>query len=195
MATRLNNSEDDEGARKVGSEPDSSVTSAGSGNPGAGPSGSGGSAASFAEELGIEDLSEPIFGARGRFFSAAGKDSPIAEFTSDFLVLHPPQKPFDETYEGPSEDIVIRMDDTGVLLNEIGERKKVVGARFRGRDLYYFWQQKPGTLKHFVVWFDDEGQHHFLSIGGERLVTSAAYQLRNMTHDGELTKFSELESE
>jgi len=194
VATRLNSNDEDEGTKK-GSEPHSSATSSGQDSTGTSAAGAPGSAASFAEELGIEDLSEPIFGARGRFFSAAGKDSPIAEFTSDFLVLHPPQKPFDETYEGPSEDIVIRMDDTGVLLNEIGERKKVVGARYRGRDLYYFWQQKPGTLKHFVVWFDDEGHHHFLSIGGERVVTSAAYQLRNMTHDGELTKFSELESE
>lgn len=150
---------------------------------------------SLADELGIEDLSEPIFGGRGRFFSAAGKESPVAEFTEDFLVLHPPQKPFDETYQGPSEDIVIRMDEEGVLINEIGERKKVGGARFNGRDLYYFFEQKPGTLKHLVVFFDDEGKHHFLKIDGERLVTSAVYQLRNMTHDGELTKFPEIESD
>lgn len=149
---------------------------------------------SLVDELGVEDIDEPVFGARGRLFAAAGRNSPIAEFTDDFLILHPPQQPFEDE-NAESEVIVIKMDDKGVLINEIGERKKIPGARFHGKELYYFWEQKPGTMKHFAVFFDEEGNHHYLVSEGERLTTNVIYQLRNMTHDGELTKFPEIVAE
>src|ERR1700738_1990933 len=77
------------------------------------------------DELGVEDLQDPIFGGRGRLFSTAGRDSPVAEFTKDFLVLHPPQLPFEESGQGESEDIVINVDESGILLDELGRQKKI----------------------------------------------------------------------
>ena len=148
---------------------------------------------SLAEELGVSNLEAPILGARGRLFSTAGPNSPIAEFTDDFLVLHPPQKPL--ASEGPSETIMLYMDDRGVLLNEIGEPRKVPTARYHGRELFYFWEQKPGTLRHYVVWFDDAGAHHYLIADGEKMTTEIAYRLRNMTHDGEISIFPEVTAE
>ena len=148
----------------------------------------------LAEELGIDDLGNPILGGRGRLFSVAGKNAPVAEFTDEFVVLHPPDRPFEEADYAPAEEIVIMMDDVGVLVNEIGERKKVAGARFNGREIFYFWQQAPGTLKHYAVWFDDQGMHHYLTINGQRITTDIVYKLRNMTHNGELTRFVELSS-
>lgn len=146
---------------------------------------------SFVDELGVEDIEEPVAGSRGKLFSVAGRNSPVAEFTDEFLVLHPPQLPYVDD-QPDSEVIVINMDDTGVLVNELGQRKKIPGARFEGRELFYYWEQKPGTMKHYAVFFDDEGKHHFLVIEGEKLTTNVIYQLRNMTHDGELAKFTEI---
>ncbi|HMO22000.1 MAG TPA: hypothetical protein PKC98_13670, partial [Candidatus Melainabacteria bacterium] len=51
---------------------------------------------SLVDELGIVDLDIPVYGGRGRVFSAAGRNAPVAEFTEDFLVLHPPQRPFED---------------------------------------------------------------------------------------------------
>src|SRR5579885_1694744 len=141
---------------------------------------------SFVDELGIKDLRRPLVDGRGRKFSAAGRNSPVAEFTDEFVVLHPPQKPFQEGDQGPAEEIMLEMDESGVLLNEFGGRKNIPGAKFNGQPLFYFWEQRPGTLKHYAVWFDEQGHHHYLTVEGERLTTDVIYKLRNMTHDGEL---------
>lgn len=147
----------------------------------------------FAEELGIEDLSDPIFGGRGRLFSAAGKHSPVAEFTDDFLIMHPPQMPFDET--GPSEDFVEHVDRTGVLLDELNRKKKIVGARYRGHELFWLGETKPGTLKHYAGWFDKNEVYHLLYVNGEPITTDIVFKLRNKTHDGEISVFPDLESD
>ncbi len=146
---------------------------------------------SLVDELGVEDIDRPVYGGRGRVFAAAGRNSPVAEFTDDFLVLHPPQLPFEDE-EAESEVIVIRMDEDGILINELGARKKVPGAKFQGRELYYYWEQKPGTMKHYAVYFDDEHKPHYLLIDTEKLTVDIIYQLRNMTHDGELSRFTEI---
>src|SRR5262249_26976911 len=90
---------------------------------------------SLAEELGIETIHVPIFGGRGRLFSAAGKHSPVAEFNKEFLVLHPPHKPFTEI--GESEDIVINVDKRGVLQDELGRPKVISGAKYKGNQLWF----------------------------------------------------------
>ncbi len=148
---------------------------------------------SFVDELNVQDLNYPLRDSRGRQFSAAGRSAPVAEFTDEFLVLHPPQMPYQDADYGPSEEIVLMMDDTGVLVDETGERKRISGAKFEGRALFYFWEQRPGTLKHYAVFFDDEQKHHYLTVEGERVTTDIIYKLRNMTHDGELTRFKELQ--
>lgn len=152
-------------------------------------------ALSLVDELGVTDLRDPVLGGRGRIFISAGRQSPVAEFTDDFVVLHPPQKPFQDADSGPAEEIVLKMDRSGVLVDELGQRRKISGARFFGREIFYFWEQRPGTLKHYAVFFDDLGNHHYLTINGERVTTDVVYKLRNMTHDGELTKFAELDGE
>jgi len=156
----------------------------------------------LAEELGIEDISCPVFGGRGRLFSAAGPSSPIAEFTQDFLVLHPPQKPFEE--DGPAEEIAIRCNEQGVLLDELGQPKQIVGAKFHGRSLWFSGEQKEGTLRHYVIWFDKLNAPHKLyalrprsdgTSGLEALTSDTIFKLRNRTHDGELSVFPDLQTD
>lgn len=142
------------------------------------------------DELGVEDLRELIFGTRGRLFSAAGRQSPVAEFAENYVILHPPQKPFEEI--GPSEDIVIHVDDRGVLLNEIGQPRKIAGARFNGHELWWLGERMPDTLKHYIGWFDDQGKAHKLYLDGQAMTSEVAYRLRNRTHNGELSTFSEI---
>jgi hypothetical protein len=141
---------------------------------------------SLADELGIEELCDPIFGGRGRLFSAAGRQSPVAEFTKDFLVLHPPQKPF-YAEGGPTEDITFRSTDEGILLNEIGAPKTVGGAKYRGRQVYWLRQQEPRTGKHYAGWIDDDGAVHVIKGGNAPITTFDAVALRNTTHDGEIS--------
>ncbi|MBX3074274.1 hypothetical protein KF913_10125 [Candidatus Obscuribacterales bacterium] len=147
---------------------------------------------SLVDELDVRDLKKTLRDSRGKTFSSAGRNAPVAEFTDEFLVLHPPQLPFQDADEGPAEEIVLMMDDAGIIVDVWGERKRVPGAKFNGRSLYYYWEQKPGTLKHYAVFFDDDNNHHFLTVEGERITVDVVYKLRNMTHDGELTRFREL---
>lgn len=147
----------------------------------------------LADELGIQDINDPIFGGRGRLFSAAGRQSPIAEFTSQFLIMHPPQKPFTE--QGPSEDIVIRIDKRGILLDELGRPKHIPGAKFNGNQLWFMGERKRGTLRHFAAWFDSEGNAHRLFVNNEALTTEIIYRLRNKTHDGEISIFPDIKSD
>ncbi len=145
---------------------------------------------SLVDELGVQDLRELIFGKRGRLFSAAGRNSPVAEFTSDYVVLHPPQKPFEEL--GSTEDIVIHVDERGILLNEIGQPRKIAGAKFGGAELWWLGEQAPDKIKHYVGWFDDSGKAHKLYVNGEAITTEIAYRMRNRTHDGELSIFPDV---
>ncbi|HEY9682744.1 MAG TPA: hypothetical protein V6C86_14300 [Oculatellaceae cyanobacterium] len=147
----------------------------------------------LADELGVEDIYDPIAAGRGRLFSTAGRDAPIVEFTDDCLVLHPPQQPYHETDKG--ERISIYADDNGVLLDEFGVQKKMGGARFHGHVLYWMAEQKPGTTRHLIAWFDENNRPHKLFVEGEPVTTDMVYKFRNNTHDGEISIFPELESE
>ena len=145
------------------------------------------------DELGVQDLRELIFGNRGRLFSAAGREAPVAEFTEEFVILHPPQKPFEEI--GSSEDIVIHVDDRGVLLNEIGQPRKISGAKFGGAELWWLGERAPGSIKHYAGWFDESGNVHRLLVNGEPITTEAVYRMRNRTHDGELSIFPDVSTD
>ena len=145
------------------------------------------------DELGVKDLKELIFAKKGRLFSTAGRDSPVAELTEDGLVLHPPQKPLEE--EGPVEKIELKIDERGVWLDELGKAKKVAGAKYRGHELFWMGECEPGTNRHLVAWFDEEGKAHRLLLEGKPLTTGLAFKLRNRTHDGELSIFDDVTSE
>jgi len=148
---------------------------------------------SLADELGVTDLRELVFGKHGRLFSAAGRTAPIAEFTDDSLVLHPPGMPFEE--ERQTEVIHYDVDERGIALNELGQPRRISGAKLNGRPLYVLGEMLPGTYKHLVAWFDDSGKAHRMAIQGNIVTTDMAYQMRNKTHDGELAAFADLESE
>ncbi|HEY9777382.1 MAG TPA: hypothetical protein V6C81_26705 [Planktothrix sp.] len=149
----------------------------------------------LAEELGIEDIRMPIFGGRGRLFSAAGKESPVAEFNKEFLVLHPPDKPFTEADENGSEDFMIKVDKRGILLDELGNPKVIHGARYKGAQLWYLGDQKKGTLKHYAGYFDQHETIHKLYVNNEPLTSDIIYRLRNKTHDGEVSIFPDIKSD
>lgn len=146
------------------------------------------------DELGIEDIYQPIVGAHGKVFCAAGRDAPLAVFEDDFLVLHPPQKPLTE--DGPEETIQIRMTEEGLLLDELGNVKKLASAKYRGRPIFYFGEQLEGTSKHFVVVKDFDGSYHYIfdSSENERLTADQAYKYRNKSFTGEISIFPELSS-
>lgn len=145
---------------------------------------------SLVDELGILDESEPVFGGRGRLFSAAGRYSPLAEFTDEELIMHPPQLPFQEG--GPAEKIEMRVDERGVLLDELGTPKHVAGARFKGQVLWVLGEQLPGTSKNLVAWFDGDNIPHRLFVNDEPLTVDVVFRLRNKTHDGELSFFADI---
>jgi hypothetical protein len=147
----------------------------------------------FVDELGVEDIYEPIAGGRGRLFSTAGRNAPIAEFTNEFLVMHPPQMPFQEADQ--SETVTVVGDQYGILLDEFGYQKKMIGARYHGHVIFWLAQLNPGTTRHLVAWFDEDNVAHRLILNNEFVTTDMAYRLRNRTHDGELTIFPELQSE
>lgn len=143
---------------------------------------------SLVDELQIQTIYEPMVGLEGKIYCPAGRNAPVAEFTDEYLILHPPQKPLYE--QGPEEDIVIQVDERGILLDELGEAKKIKSAKFKGYPIYYFGEQKEGTLKHFAVVLTGHDILHFiLDKDGERLTTDQVYRFRNKSHDGEISVF------
>jgi hypothetical protein len=137
------------------------------------------------DELGIEDLSEPVSGGRGRLFSTAGRETPIAELTEEYVILHPPQKPFNE--EDSDESITQRVSPRGVLLSAIGNEIKITGARFRGYPLYCLNARENETGKRLVAYFDEGGTPRYLIFEGKPVTYHVALFLRNKTHDGDLS--------
>ncbi len=147
---------------------------------------------SLADELGVQELGDIVFVDQGRLFSAAGRTAPIVELTDDDdLLIRPPEKPLSDDL--PMESIEIREDDRGILLNELGERRKILGVKFRGSALYYLGDKAPeGTQRHYVGFFDGSGNICRLYLQGRCVTTDIVYKLRVRTHDGELGVFPEL---
>jgi hypothetical protein len=148
---------------------------------------------SLADELGVEDLMDVLFADRGKLFSAAGREAPIAEFEEDGVTLRPPQLPYKD--EPPGEVIVYKHDAHGILLNEFGEQRKIVGAKYKGHAIYVIAEQKPGTVKHYAAWFDPEMQPHKFYVNGDALTSDMLFRIRNRTHDGEISVFPEITSD
>lgn len=145
---------------------------------------------SFADELGIEELTDILHGHKGRIFSAAGRESPVAEFAANGVLLRPAQKPYSD--EDPGEIIIFGVDPRGVLLNELGQPRKIVGAKFKGHHIFTLAETKPGTVKHYAAWFDDENRTHKLYVQGQALTSDMIFRIRNRTLDGEISIFSEI---
>lgn len=140
------------------------------------------------DQLEVQTIYEPLVGHEGKIYCPAGRDAPVVEFTEEYLIMHPPQVPLYEF--GPEEDIVIMVDERGILLDELGEPKKIKAARFKGYPIYYFGEQKEGTLKHYAVVLSAQEMLHFiLDKDGERMTTDQIYKLRNKSIDGELSMY------
>jgi len=140
------------------------------------------------DELGIFDIYEPMADLDGKIFCTAGRDAPVAEFVDDFLIMHPPQLPLYET--GPEEEIVVLVDDRGIVLDELGMAKRIPTAKYKSFPIFYFGEQKEGTLKHYaVVMAEDQSLYFIFDEHGERLTTDAVYRLRNKSVNGEISKF------
>lgn len=146
---------------------------------------------SLADELGVHELNEIVFVDQGRLFSAAGRSAPIAELTEDEdLVLRPPDKPLSDDLV--LEKIEIQVDDRGILLNELGERRMFAGTKYKGRSLFYLAETVPDSSRHYVGFFDTDGNLGKLYLQGRPVTTDIIYKLRVRTHDGELGVFPEL---
>jgi hypothetical protein len=149
---------------------------------------------SLVDELGIVDIYEPMAGLDGKIFCTAGRDAPVAEFSDEFLILHPPQLPLYE--KGPEEEIVVSVDERGIVLDELGLPKKIPTAKYKGYPIYYFGEQKEGTLRHYAAALKEDGTLHFIfNETGERLTTDFIYKLRNKSVNGEISKFPGLSSD
>lgn len=144
------------------------------------------------DELDVNGIKQGKYFAHGRLLSAATRQMPVVEFLDEALVMHPPEKPFEDD---PSESAPIAVDDRGILLDENNMPKKVAGARYKGRSIWWLGEKRPGTMKHFAAWFDDAGVVHRLLVQGQAITTDVVYKLRNRTHDGELGMFPDLASE
>ena len=144
--------------------------------------------ASLVDELGINDIYEPMADLDGKVFCTAGRDTPVAEFEADYLILHPPQLPFYE--QGPAEEIVVSVDDRGIVLDELGIPKKIVTAKYQGFPIYYFGEQKEGTLKHYAAVLTNDDRLVFIfNDKEERLTTDDVFKLRNKSVNGEISQF------
>jgi hypothetical protein len=53
--------------------------------------------------------------------------------------------------KGPEEEIVVGIDERGIVLDELGMPKKIPTAKYQGFPIYYFGEQKEGTLKHYAA--------------------------------------------
>ncbi len=142
---------------------------------------------SLADQLEVKGLWQRRAAFKGRLFDAAGRESPVAEFQKDSLILHPPNKPlFDE---GAIEEITVHVNEQGILLDEFGAPKKIPAAKYHGKPIFCLGEHKPGTLKNLVVWFDDNGQVNKLFLDGEAVTADQVLRMRNRTHDGEISNF------
>jgi len=144
------------------------------------------------DELDVQGVKQGKYFVDGRLLSAATRQMPVVEFLDEALVMHPPEKPFEDS---PAETSSIASDERGVLLDDYGQSKKVAGACFKGQSIWWLAERRPGTMKHFAAWFDESGVAHKLFIQGQAITTDVVYKLRNRTHNGELSMFPDLSSD
>lgn len=136
------------------------------------------------------ELLDPIFAARGKLFSTAGRNTPVAELTEKFLIFYPPDKPLEENKTG--QEILLEKSKEGILLNALRELRTISGARFKGQQLFCLAEKNSSTGRYPAAWLDKDGRVHKLYWQGEELSIQAAFRLRNRTYNGELGIFPDL---
>ncbi len=148
---------------------------------------------SLVDDLGVVDLRRRLFQKAGRLFSTAGRHSPVAELQKDYLVIHPSDKPL--VTEEVGTPITINVNDKGIMLDELGNLRRIVGAKYNGQMIYVLGETLPDTTKNLVGWQDKDGKIRKLIYNEAPLTASGAYKLRNKTHNGEIKDIPELTSE
>ena len=148
----------------------------------------------LAEELGIEDIYQPLVGGHGQLFCAAVPEVPLVVIKDDALVIHPPQLPL--MAEDHVEEMKVQVSNRGILLDEFGKEKRVASAKYRGRPIFHWGECVPGTYRSYAIVEASDGAMHFIydTTTGEKLPVDEVYRLRNRTHDGEIGKFPQLNS-
>lgn len=150
---------------------------------------------SLSDELKIQGLRTPITISRGRIFAAAGRSIPIAELYQQELILHSPDRPFDDSEEKLVDAVVHQFNEQGIVLDALGNPKKMSGARFKGNPIYCLNEKHPQSGKFLAAWFDENGAAHRLKLKEDLLAFDLAYKVRNKTIDGEISQFPAITSE
>lgn len=148
---------------------------------------------SLVDDLGVKDFRRLIYGKHGKLWSTAGRSTPVAELSEDALIMHPPDKPFQE--DAKIEDIKLKVDDKGILLDELDQRRKIKGAKFNGKELFVLGETKEGTTRHYIGVEGKDGKMKKLFLQENAITSDAAYKLRNKTHNGDLSNFPDLVAE
>ncbi len=155
--------------------------------------GHGAATNSLVKDLGVADLSRTYVRMDGREFAAAGTKYPVVEIDYFGMVMHHPDKPL--CASDKEELISVEHDEHGIVLNELGERRKVAGARFRGRELFWHRDTIPESTRHYVAWFDEEWKPHSIFLVGNRLTVDMVLKMRSRTVNGELSVFPEVSTD
>ncbi|MBY0358181.1 MAG: hypothetical protein K2W82_09290 [Candidatus Obscuribacterales bacterium] len=143
------------------------------------------------EEENIEpDIPLSGFTADGKEISYPGKGFPVVEIGADGWFSQDPRLTRQE--DVPSVLIERRSDEHGILLDDLGERVRLVGLKFRGRDLYLINEKDAETGHYLVAWFDESWQRHHLVVDNLPLTVWMVRRIQTRSLDGELSTFSEI---
>jgi hypothetical protein len=141
------------------------------------------------DALGVEDLTLTYVRFNGREFAAAGRKIPVAEIDYFGMVMYHPEMPLSTDAE---QLISVEHDEQDVVLDELGQRRKIAGARYKGHAVFWHREVVPNTTRHYVVWFDDDKAGHSLFLAGQRLTVDIVLKMRARTVNGELSVFGEV---
>ena len=145
------------------------------------------------DDLNVQDLHRTYVRLHGREFAAAGREIPVAEIDELGLLMHHPDQPL--SADRQPQGIASGNDEQGIVLNELGERRKIIGTRFHGREVFWHSDTVPGTTRHYVCWFDEDGNTCGIFLDEMRLTVDAVHKMRSRTIDGDLSFFPELRFE
>lgn len=148
---------------------------------------------SLKDELEVEDLSRCIYFKDSKIFAAAGPGLPLLQVNTDgTFVSLAPDLPYRQEVD---EDMVVKVDEHGRLLDPLGQLRKLTGMKYKGKLLYHIYKRHPENNQHLAAWFDDDWKPHFLYLGETILSAAMVLKIRNRMIDGELGNFEEISSD
>lgn len=133
------------------------------------------------------------FTEEGNEVSYPGKGFPIVELGPDGWLSQDPK--LIKHLDTPSVVIERQWNEHGILLDDLGETVRLVGLKYKSRDLYLINEKDPETGHYLAAWFDENWQRHHLLLDGLPLTGWMIRKLQTRSIDGELSSFSELETD